>query len=247
VSKPEILIQRDLGELAHKAAEQFIALAGAAVARSGRFAVALSGGSTPRALYQLLGSAKYRERLDWRRVHLFWGDERCVPPDHAESNFRMARESWLSKIQMPAANIHRMEGEKEPYAAAEAYEQELQQFFAPAPGQLPRFDLILLGIGEDGHTASLFPGSAALDENERMVAALYVDKLRAYRLTLTLPVINAGAQVMFLVSGANKANALGEILASGPCPYPAAKVRPCDGQLTWLIDQAAAQNLPANI
>jgi 6-phosphogluconolactonase len=238
VSKPEVIIVRDVGELAHKAAAQLVALAGATVAR---FAVALSGGSTPRALYELLGSAEYRERIDWRRVHLFWGDERCVPPNHAESNFRMVRESWLSKIQMPAENIHRMEGEKEPRAAAGAYERELQQFFAPQPGQMPRFDLILLGIGEDGHTASLFPGSAALDEQERLVVADYVQKLKAHRLTLTLPVINAAAQVMFLVSGASKADIVRRILrGSEAVELPAARVCPANGSLTWLITGDAA-------
>jgi 6-phosphogluconolactonase len=241
MSGPEIIIQRDLGELAHKAAEQFIALAGRAVARAARFAVALSGGSTPWPLYQLLGSAEYRERVDWRRVHLFWGDERCVPPDHAESNFRMAHESWISQIQIPAENIHRMEGEKEPRAAAEAYEQELQQFFAPTPGQMPRFDLILLGIGEDGHTASLFLGSAALAEQERFVVADYIEKLKAYRLTLTLPVINAAAQVTFMVSGANKADVMRRILRrSETTELPAAKVRPANGSLTWLVTEDAA-------
>jgi len=240
VSKPEIIIVRDVGELAHKAAEQFVALAGRAIAGAARFAVALSGGSTPRALYELLGSTEYRERIDWRGVHLFWGDERCVPPDHSESNFGMVRESWISQIQIPAENIHRMEGEKEPRAAAAAYEQELQQFFAPAPGQMPRFDLILLGVGADGHTASLFPGSAALDEQERFVVADYVEKLKAHRLTLTLPVINAAAQVTFLVSGASKADVVRRILrGSETAELPAAKVRSANGSLAWLITKDA--------
>jgi 6-phosphogluconolactonase len=240
VSKPEIIIVRDVGELARKAAEQFVALAGAAVARAARFAVALSGGSTPRALYELLGSTEYRERIDWRHVHLFWGDERCVPPDHSESNFRMARKIWISQIQIPAENIHRMEGEKEPRAAAAAYEQELQQFFAPAPGQMPRFDLILLGVGADGHTASLFPGNAALDEQERFVVADYVEKLKAHRVTLTLPVINAAAQVTLLVSGASKAAVVRRILrGSETAKLPAAKVRPANGSLAWLITKDA--------
>lgn len=240
MGKPEIIIVRDVGELAHKAAEQFVALAGTAVARAARFAVALSGGSTPRALYELLGSTEYRERIDWRHVHLFWGDERCVPPDHSESNFRMVRKSWISQIQIPAENIHRMEGEKEPREAAAAYEQELQQFFAPAPGQMPRFDLILLGVGADGHTASLFPGNAALDEQERFVVADYVEKLKAHRVTLTLPVINAAAQVTLLVSGASKAAVVRRILrGSETAELPAAKVRPANGSLAWLITKDA--------
>jgi 6-phosphogluconolactonase len=153
----------------------------------------------------------------------------------------MVRESWLSKIQMPAENIHRMEGEKEPRAAAGAYERELQQFFALPPGQMPRFDLILLGIGADGHTASLFPGSAALDEQERLVVADYVEKLKAHRLTLSLPVINAAAQVMFLVSGASKADIVRRILrGSEAVELPAARVCPANGSLTWLITGDAA-------
>ena len=246
VTKPEIIICRDAGDLALKAAEQFVLLADAAIARSGRFAVALSGGSTPRALYELLGSAGYRDRVDWPRVHLFWGDERCVPPDHPESNFRMVQETLLAKVRMPPENIHRMMGEKEPAEAAAAYEQELREFFALKPGQMPRFDLILLGLGEDGHTASLFPGTAALDETDRWVAAVYVEKLQSHRLTLTLPVINAAAQVTFLVAGASKAKIVSDILASDSAPldYPAVKVRPVDGRLAWIIDRDAARNLP---
>ncbi len=240
MTKPEIIISRDAGELAHKAAEQFVALTGAATARFGRFAVALSGGSTPLALYELLGSTEYRDRIDWPRIHLFWGDERCVPPDHAESNFRMVRESLISKIQIPAENIHRMEGEKEPRAAADAYEQELHEFFAPAPGQMPRFDLILLGVGEDGHTASLFPGSVALGETKRWVTAVYVEKLQFHRLTLTLPVINNAAQVTFLVIGSGKADIVWRILRrSEAAELPAAQVCPADGSLTWLITEDA--------
>jgi len=249
VTKPEIIICRDAGDLALKAAEQFVLLADAAIARSGRFAVALSGGSTPRALYELLGSAGYRDRVDWPRVRLFWGDERCVPPDHPESNFRMVQETLLAKVRMPPENIHRMMGEKAPAEAAAAYEQELREFFALQPGQMPRFDLILLGLGEDGHTASLFPGTSALDETERWVIAVYVEKLQSHRLTLTLPVINAASQVTFLVSGASKARIVSEILASDSAPldYPAAKVRPVDGRLAWIIDRDAAWNLPSRL
>jgi 6-phosphogluconolactonase len=246
VTKRDIIICRDAEELARKAAEQFVALAGAAIVRSGRFTVALSGGSTPRALYSLLGSADYRERVDWRCVHLFWGDERCVPPDHAESNYRMVHEALLSRISIPAANIHRLAGEKEPRVAANEYEEELRRFFALAPGQIPRFDLILLGLGEDGHTASLFPGGEALKENERLVATAYVERLKAHRLTLTLPVINAAAQVSFLISGQSKRPIVDAILrsAADSFSYPAARVSPSDGQLTWLITVDAIGNLP---
>jgi 6-phosphogluconolactonase len=244
VTEPEIIICRDATDLARKAAEQFVSLAGRAMARAGRFAVALSGGSTPRAFYEWLGSAEYRERVDWWRVHLFWGDERSVPPDHAESNFRMVQEALLAKILLPLQNIHRMAGEKDPAKAADAYEHELCEFFALAPGQLPRFDLILLGLGDDGHTASLFPGTVALPEQERLVASVYVEKLKAQRLTLTLPVINAAAQVMFLVAGSGKADVVGRVLRrSAADDLPAARVRPANGSLTWMITQDAATSL----
>ncbi len=235
--------------LARKVAEQFVECAQAASARTGRFAVALSGGSTPKALYSLLASADYCARLNWTRIHLFWGDERCVPPDHPESNFRMVHETLLGKISMPPENIHRIAAENEPAAAAAAYESELKNFFGVANGTWPAFDLILLGLGEDGHTASLFPRTTVLDEVEHFVAAIYVAKLQSYRLTLTLPVINAAAQVTFLVSGTSKAKILREILGSSGASfdYPVAKVRPSAGQLTWMFDADAARDLPPSI
>jgi len=246
VTKRAIIICHDADELARKAAEQFVSLAGAAIARSELFTVALSGGSTPRALYSLLASAEYRERIDWRGVHLFWGDERCVPPDHPESNYRMVQEALLSRINIPPANIHRMVGEKEPRVAANEYEEELRSFFALAPGQVPRFDLIFLGLGEDGHTASLFPGGEALKENERLVATAYVERLRAHRLTLTLPVVDAAAQVTSLIAGQCKRAIVYAILRSDSDSfnYPAARVSPSDGQLSWLITADAVGNLP---
>ncbi len=242
MTKPELIICRDVDELNRKAAAQFIASANESIARSGRFAVALSGGSTPKALYSLLASPDYRERIDWACVHLFWGDERCVPADHAESNFRMVKEALLSKIQIPGQNIHRMAGEKEPNEAAADYEGELRDFFKLAPDQLPRFDLILLGFGEDGHTASLFPGTTALNELDHLVAAPYVEKFKTHRLTLTLPVINNAAQVSFLVAGASKSAIAGHLFGadSKSFDYPAGRVQPSNGQLTWFITKDAA-------
>jgi len=242
VTKPEIIVCRDLQELNRKAAEQFIALAGAASAQAERFAVALSGGSTPKALYELRGSAEYRDRVEWSRVHLFWGDERCVPLDHPESNFRMVQESLLNRVQIPPENVHRMAGEKEPEAAAEEYEKELRRFLNSTSDRPPRFDLVYLGLGEDGHTASLFPGSAAVSENRRWVTTAYVERLKAYRLTLTLSVINAAAQVTFLISGASKRAIVNQLLGAGldSSNFPAAKVSPPDGKLAWLITKDAA-------
>jgi 6-phosphogluconolactonase len=249
VTKREITVCRDVDELNREAAAQFIALARDAIVQSRRFTVALSGGLTPKALYSLLASAEYREKIDWPWVHLFWGDERCVPPDHPESNFRMTREALLARVHLPAENIHRMTGEIEPGQAAAAYEAELQKFFGLAGGDVPRFDLIFLGLGEDGHTASLFPGSTALEEKDRLVATAYVDRLQAHRLTLTLTVINAAAQVTFLVAGQNKVGIVKELLGSdgSTANYPAAKINPLDGRLTWLIAADAAALLPASV
>lgn len=249
MAKPELIICRDADELARRAAEHFVARAGDAIARSGRFAVALSGGATPKALYTLLALPDYRDRVDWSRVHLFWSDERCVPPDHPDSNFRMVRETLLAKIQIPNKNIYRMLGEREPGEAAAAYAAELKDFFGVEPSGWPRLDLIFLGLGEDGHTASLFPGTDAANETEHLVAVAYVERLQSYRLTLTLPVINATAQVVFLVSGESKAAIVSEVLGSDGASrrYPAATVRPSDGKLTWLIAADAAKHLPTSI
>jgi 6-phosphogluconolactonase len=242
MSKREIIVCRDVDDLAQQAAAEFVRLAQLAIREKGRFAVALSGGSTPAALYSLLATPAFSPQIPWRQVHLFWGDERCVPPHHPESNYRMVREALLSKIQIPGANVHRMAGEKEPQVAAAKYEEELTDFFQLAPGAFPRFDLILLGLGEDGHTASLFPGTDVLEERKRFVAANYVAKLNAYRLTLTSPVLNHGGVVMFLIAGASKAPIVKEILRDDEqaAGFPATQVQPIDGRLVWLITEDAA-------
>jgi len=241
VTKAEIIICRDVEALSRRAAEQFISLARAAMAAHGNFTVALSGGSTPKALYSLLATEEFSAQLDWRRIHLFFGDERCVAPDHAESNYRMVHESLLAKIAIPGANVHRLRGEDPPPLAAQAYEAELRRHFGAAA--LPRFDLALLGLGEDGHTASLFPGSLALNEVAGWVAAAYVEKLSAHRLTLTFPLFNNVAQVSFLVAGASKAGVLAAILQDSTADYPAARIKPNAGGLTWFVDHAAAEQL----
>jgi 6-phosphogluconolactonase len=243
VTNRQIIICRDTDELSRQAAEQFVALARQAIVAHGRFRVALSGGSTPKALYSTLATAEFNSQLEWRQIHLFWGDERCVAPDHAESNFRMVKESLLSKIVIPAENVHRMIGEFEPAAAAAAYETELRQFFLLSAEQLPRFDLILLGLGEDGHTASLFPHSSALNETERWVATTYVEKLDAHRLTLTFPVINNAAQITFLIAGQSKAAIVKAIRNASVGDYPATRIEPVKGHLCWFITQDAAGDL----
>ena len=243
----EIIICRDADELARKAAAQWVALAAATIESRGRFTVALSGGSTPKTLYSLLATAEFREKIHWNHVHLFWGDERCVPPDHRESNYRMVHEVLLSKVQIAPDQIHRMAGEQDPDTGAADYEQELRNFFQTTD-PAPRFDLVLLGLGEDGHTASLFPGSAALNETTRWVATSYVERLHAHRLTLTLPVIDAAAQVSFLVAGQSKSAIVKALLGkeSNSTQYPAGRVRPVTGELTWFVTQDAAAGIAAS-
>ena len=238
----EIRTYPDADSLARAAAEHFVTLAAEAIAARGRFAVALSGGSTPRVTYTLLASDEFAARVDWSHVHVFWGDERCVPPDHPESNFRLADEALLSRVPIPSGNVHRVRGELDPEAAAQAYAAELHTFFG-APW--PRFDLVLLGMGNDGHTASLFPGSAALHETARSVVAVtahYQDR-PVHRVTLTLPAINAARQILFLVTGATKAKILQAVLEGPEGPYPAQRIRPTSGHLAWLVDVEAASQL----
>ena len=232
-------------ELFAAAAEEVVRAGTEAVTQRGRFTIALSGGSTPKSLFHLLAT-NARTVLPWDRIFFFWGDERHVPPTDPDSNYKMAEETMLSKIPVAAGNVFRVAAENpDAAAAAEAYEKTLQKFFALGPGQFPRFDLILLGMGPDGHTASLFPGSAGLQEKSRLVIANWVEKFKTSRLTFTLPVLNAAACVAFLVSGTDKAPALHQVL-EGDAPgeqYPAKLVRPTDGKLIWLIDRAAASEL----
>jgi len=226
---PEIVVLPDLEAISRAAAERVAALAQARQP----FTVALSGGSTPRRLYELLATSPFRERIPWAQVHVFWSDERCVPPNHADSNYRLARQTLLDRVPLPARNVHRIQGELEPEQAAAAYRTKLSTFL----GDDGRFDLVLLGLGDDGHTASLFPGTTALQERTQAAVAVYVKQLASWRVTLTLPALNAARHVMFLVSGADKAPALARVQAGEP--LPAGLVRPLQGQLTWLADRAA--------
>jgi len=237
----KVLVHEDKADLAEAAAGDFAEKAKKAIAERGRFAVALAGGSTPEAAYKILAS-EYGEStdLDWNRVHVFFGDERTAPPDHEDSNYRMASETLLDHVSV--GSVHRMRGELPPDEAAADYEEELRSFFGAEDP--PRFDLIMLGIGGDGHTASLFPETEALEVTDRLAVANSVPKLETTRLTLTAPVINAARAVTFLVAGEDKAEALREILEgdAGPRAYPAKLVRP-DGDLTWMVDRAAARLL----
>ena len=240
---PSVQVVKDAPSLARVAAAQFVDRAAAAIAARGRFAVALSGGSTPRAMYTLLASDGLVHRVDWAHVHLFFGDERCVPPEHPDSNYRMVRETLLAHAPVPPGNVHRMRGEDAPAEAALAYEADLRAFFGS--GTAPRFDLVLLGMGDNGHTASLFPGQPAVRERVRWVVACYVDEVGMWRLTLTPVAINAAAEVTFLVAGAGKAAMLKRVLEGPYQPdlLPAQIVRPTDGVLRWLVDEAAAADL----
>ena len=235
----------DRAALMRAAAERIALLAQRAISERGRFTWALAGGSTPEQLYALLAAPDYRERIDWQRVHVFFGDERCVAPDHHQSNYRLARQTLLELVAPPVHNVHRMRGELEPSAGADDYQRELERVFAPAAGEgVARFDSILLGMGADGHTASLFPASPALQETQRWVSVSHATGLGATsvetRLTLTLPVLNAARDVMFLVAGADKATRLAEVLLGqhpGP-PFPAELVRPASGA-HWFVDGLA--------
>lgn len=232
-------------ELFEAAAAEVVRNAQEAVAARGRFTLALSGGSTPKSLYNLLAT-NARTAMPWDRTFFFWGDERHVPPTDPDSNYRMAEEVMLSKIPVPPGNVFRIPAElPEAAAVAESYEKTLIKFFQLAAGGVPQFDLILLGMGPDGHTASLFPGTAGLREKSRLVIANWVEKLKAHRLSFTLPVLNAAHCVAFLVSGIDKAPALHAVLEEDVPgeQYPAKLVNPISGKLIWFIDRAAASAL----
>jgi 6-phosphogluconolactonase len=215
------------------------------VAERGRFTIALSGGSTPKSLYHLLAT-NARTSLPWDRMFFFWSDERHVAPGDNDSNYRMANEAMLAKIPVAESNIFRVHSENpDATAAANQYEETMRKFFGSAPGEIPSFDLILLGMGPDGHTASLFPETAALEEKSKLVVANWVEKFQTHRVTFTLPLLNAARCVAFLVSGTDKAAALRAVLQSDAPgeKYPAKLVRPSSGKLVWLIDRAAASAL----
>ena len=231
------------GDLFRAAAEEFIRAARTAIGAQGRFAVALSGGSTPKNLYSLL-AAGYTD-FAWNRVFFFFGDERHVPPTHAESNYRMVNEALFSKVAVPPGNVFRVPAENpDADAVAAAYEGQLRKFFEIKAGEFPRFDLILLGMGPDGHTASLFPESAALAEQTRLVVANWVAKFNTHRITFTFPVLNHAAEVIFLVSGAEKASIVHQVLEGRNTPsLPAQQVQPTNGKLLWMLDEPAASQL----
>jgi 6-phosphogluconolactonase len=237
---PQIQILPDLRSLAHEAAGRIIAAAEARLADNQHFfSLFLSGGSTPKSLYELLATEPYRSQINWSKVEIYFGDERCVPPDHPDSNYLMAHIAMLSKLPIPEPNIHRMRGELSPEAAAIEYGQLLQSKFHDAGP-----DMVLLGIGPDGHTASLFPGTTALKETHHRCVANFASRLNSWRITLTYPFLNKSKSVLVLVQGADKAEILKEVLEGprDPDRLPIQGIEPV-GQLTWLLDTAAASRL----
>lgn len=244
MAEPKLIILSDPNELYVRAAEETAHIAGEAICMHGEFRVCLSGGSTPAATYDLLAT-RFQLSVDWKAVRVFWGDERCVPPDSPQSNFAMANRTMLSKLGLRPEQVHRMRGEDPPAAGAAAYEQELRAQFELGAGEWPRFDLVMLGLGDNRHTASLFPGDPAIHEAERLVVAVEVDAEPRSRLTITPPVINHADRVMFLVAGAGKAEAVRDILQGprDPDRFPAQIVAPEHGEIIWFLDQAAASRL----
>ncbi|HET9179520.1 MAG TPA: 6-phosphogluconolactonase [Terriglobia bacterium] len=246
MSQAKLEIFPGLEDLSRAAAAHFTDLARERVQQGRAFTIALSGGEMGRALLEMLANPEFSQRIQWDSVHLFQVDERCVPPDDIQSNYRMIRETLLRPVPGAAHNFHRMVAESDDRDAASAeYEAEVRSVLKPPEGALPRFDLALMGLGPDGHTASLFPGTAALDESRRWVCPNYVEKLQMYRMTLTYPVLNAASELVFLVSGAKKAEILRRVLEGprDPKQFPAQGIQPGAGSLNWYLDRAAAQFL----
>ena len=237
MTQPEIKVLPDPAAVAAEAAERVVRAADQAIVLAGRFSFVLAGGSTPKALYELLASGQYRDQIDWPHVEIYFGDERTVPPDHKDSNYGMASEAMLAKLPIPESRVYRMRGEIDPEEAAKEYGLLLKEKFGDGGP-----DLVLLGMGDDGHTASLFPGTTALAETKHRAFANPVPKLNTTRLTMTAPFINRARKVLITVTGASKAQRLAEVLegARDPERLPVQLIQPQSGRLTWLVDSAAA-------
>jgi len=242
--KPEIRVFNDLENLSRAAANLFTAQAAESITKRDRFLVALNGGNTPMRLFRLLAT-DHRDQVDWKRVHVFWGDERCVPPDDAGSSYGQARDALLSRVPIPDSNIHRIIGELAPVEASGNYSLTVRRFASP-PLEWPRFDLVYLGMGEDGHTASLFPGSPVEEAAPVIPVTAHYQYRPANRVTLTPAVFNSARRVVFMVTGAKKAVTLAEVLSDryNPGQYPAQRINPNDGGSIWLVDEEAASKLP---
>jgi len=245
MSSPHIQILDDARTLYVRGAEEIAHIAGEAICTHGEFRLCLAGGATPAATYELLAT-RFSHSIDWSEVQFFWGDERCVPPDHPASNFAMAYRTLLASLPLRPEQVHRISGESAPAEGAALYEQELKRAFSLGAAEFPRFDLVLLGLGENRHTASLFPGNAAIGESRRLAVAVEVDAEQPNRITITPPVINSAQRVMFLVAGDSKADAVRDVIAGprDPGRFPAQIVAPANGEIIWLLDRAAAKCLP---
>jgi 6-phosphogluconolactonase len=244
MGKPQVMVLDDYESLSVRAAEEIVHVSGESICTHGQFALCLTGGNTPADVYSLMGT-RFHLSVDWNAVHLFWGDERCVPPDDAASNYALAKRTLLSKLSLEPGQIHRIRGEDDPEQAAREYEQELRDFFSLHEDEFPRFDLVLLGLGDNVHIASLFPGIPAIHERERLAVAVEVDAPQRRRITLTPPVLNNAARIMFIVSGQNKAQAVKTALEGprDPDQYPAQIIDPTHGEVMWLLDRPAASLL----
>ena len=240
----QLIVMDNPAALYTRAAEEIVHFAGEAICTHGEFTICLTGGTTPASTYELLAT-RFRLSVDWKEVHFFWGDERCVPPDDPASNFGMANRTMLSELALRPEQIHRMRGEDRPAEAADEYERELRSFFHLEPPDVPSFNLVLLGLGENAHIASLFPRHLALREKTRLAVSVEVEAMPSRRISLTIPVINSTERVMFLVSGEKKAAAVREVLQgeTDPDQYPAQLVKPLSNEIVWLIDKAAASAL----
>jgi len=246
MSHPNVEIFNNQADLIKKASEIFISVANESVVKNGRFLTALSGGSTPKALFQLLATPAYASQVDWLHTHIFWGDERLVPPDDPGSNYKLAMDTLLTHVPIPVENIHRAKGELDVETAVSDYAQQLQRL-APPNQTVPQLDLALMGLGSDGHTASLFPGSIPIAENTQPVLAVTAnyDGRPAQRITLTPLIFNAARHILFLATGEKKATALAAVLnrQDSPEKWPAQRIQPQNGTVTWLVDEGASQRL----
>jgi len=246
MAKPDLVILDDNKALTTRAAEEIAHISGEAICTHGEFTICLTGGTTVGDVYRLMAD-RFHLSVDWKAVRFFWGDERCVAPDSPDSNYGLANKTMLSKLTLQPSQVHRIRGEDEPGPAARGYEDVLRQAFSLDEGELPRFDLVLLGVGGNAHIASLFPHTQAIHESKRLAIAVEVDAPQRHRITLTAPVFNNAARVMLIVSGANKARAIKNILQGprNPAEYPAQLIDPADGDVIWLMDKAAASLLTA--
>jgi 6-phosphogluconolactonase len=246
-TKPLIFIKRDISEMSATGADILISSAKDDVLKRGRFTLAVSGGSSPRPLYRLLAEEPYVRKMPWSKTHIFWVDERCVPDTDPASNYGTAERDLLDKVSIPKSQVHPMHGSDPPEKGAHDYQNELKTFFHPEKKNRPVFDLVVLGIGTDGHTASLFPGLPALDEKEKWVVAVKGGDPDVHRLTLTLPVLNAARRLVFIASGQKKAEIIKEVFTGGQPHQPARRIRPASGELIWLMDRKAAALLPREV